>query len=150
MFRRLRELGQGPDQARVLAALRETYLTCALLGAVPGLLVAPIALLDGPQARSTSALLAWVGVALVCALLCVWLAGRAYQRRPDLPRAVQASIQAAPAPAVPFLMGCATLGDALTVGVLWALALLTGGLVWLLLPRWAGPYPVAEPEAQPG
>ena len=132
IFRQLRSLSRKPTAEQVRGAVREVYLTVFAFLAVPGLL---LGLAFGWQLRaSPQTLLVLVALSLVLGALIVWLAsrGRAEEETP-LAGAVRASTQLASAPAVPFLMGCALLGQPLALAVLWgvALCLLLGG--WFLL-----------------
>lgn len=132
MFGKLRRLGPAPPRAEVKAALRQVYLGTFALLALPGLL---LGLTFARAVRLPSTLLmVLLPLALLLAVLAAWLAarGRAQEETP-LAGAVRASIQLASAPAVPFLMGCALLGQPLALAALWglALALLLGGLLLL-------------------
>ncbi len=142
MLRRLREAGPQPAPQAALRALHAVYL--AALG---GLMIPGVALLAGLWAFGSvgpewgrGTLLGLLGVALVCAALSLSLAERAYRREPSYRLALQAAIQSAPAPAVPFLIGSASVHAPTTLLSLWALAALLFGLGWLWLGRWKGPY----------
>lgn len=132
MFTRLRNLGKHPSPEQVLAALREAYLTTFAFLAAPGVL---LGLLLGRDLRiPLGALWALLGVSAVLVGLVVFLTTRARREETEaVPRAVRVSIQLASAPAVPFLMGCALLGQPAAVASLWGLAalVLLAGLAYL-------------------
>lgn len=132
LFGRLRALGRQPSPARVRGALREAYLTAFALLALPGVLLG-LAFGRGLRVEGEVVLiLALVGLSL--ALLVVWLSLRARTREDTrLAGALRASVQLASAPAVPFLIGCAFLGQLPALAVLWGLALLVGLVGWLLV-----------------
>ncbi|AFZ67866.1 hypothetical protein [Deinococcus peraridilitoris] len=123
LFGRLRSLGKSPDPAQVRAALREAYLTAFGLLAAPGLL---LGLMFGRALRLDGAfVIVLLVLAALLALLAIWLAARGKaQEETPLAGAVRACFQLVAAPAVPFLMGCALLGQASAVMALWSLALL--------------------------
>lgn len=142
MLRRLREAGANPAPAAALTALRALYLGTLGSLLLPGLLVLLGLWLFGTAvpAWNAATLLALGGVALACAALSLGLAERAYRRGRSYRAAMQAAIQSAPAPAVPFLLGCASPHDPAALLSLWGLALLLGLLGWWWLGRWKGPY----------
>ncbi len=132
MFSRLRDLGTRPTRGRVLAALRQAYLSAFALLAAPGLL---LGLAFGRRAALGEAvLLALSVVAALFAGAVFWLAARGRREEATaLGGAVRASIQLASAPAVPFLMGCALFGQPTALLGFWGLALALLLVGWLAL-----------------
>ncbi|WP_291430406.1 hypothetical protein [Deinococcus sp.] len=133
---------QAGDRAGLLRACRRAYLLALATLALPGL---PLGLLLAALRPLT---LSGLGGVLGAALLAAVLAGvaaylaRRSARDPDLSArqaALTGAIQAATAPGVPFLIGCAFLGSGAALLSLWGVALLTHALVWWQLPGWLRP-----------
>lgn len=139
-----RELRVGTREGLIRAARRAYTLSLAAL-AVPGVLLGGALLLSAPVHTPWPAVVGLLGLGLGLAGLALYLAHQA-ARRADLPArqaALTAAIQAATAPGVLLLLGCALLGQLLAVAAFWVLALGTYALVWRQLPGW-----VREPEPQ--
>lgn len=142
-----RDLHAG-DRAGLLRACRRAYLLALTALVLPGL---PLGLL---LAAVNPAPLTGLGGALAVTLLAAILAGvtarlaRRAAQNPEGPArqaALTGAIQAATAPGVPFLIGCAFLGSGAALLALWGVALLAHALVWWQLPGWlrAEPAPAA-------
>ncbi|MFT2720009.1 hypothetical protein ACMT4L_08405 [Deinococcus sp. A31D244] len=136
-----RDLHSG-DRAGLLRACRRAYLLALATLALPGL---PLGLLLAAVRPLTLGSLGGVlGAALLAAALAgvaAYLARRSAQA-PDLiarQAALTGAIQAATAPGVPFLIGCAFLGSGAALLALWGVALLAHALMWWQLPGWLRP-----------
>lgn len=131
----------------LIRAARRAYLLTLLAVAVPGLPLGLGFLLTHPTPVSLPALL---GLLLLAALLsgAALHFARKVANNTDLPAqqtALSGAIQAATAPAVPFLLGCTALAQPLALLLFWALALALHALIWTQLPGW-----VRQPEAPTG
>lgn len=116
-------------------ALRLAFLTLAL----PGLPLGLLYLLTRPAPHDLTTGAALCLTALVLGLGTLWLARRAAVS-PQIPReqrGLSAAIQGASAPAVAFLLGCASLSSWPVALVLWGLAAAFYAFVWRQLPVWA-------------
>ncbi|GAA0504164.1 hypothetical protein [Deinococcus depolymerans] len=130
---------RGGDRAGLLRACRRAYLLALAALAVPGL---PLGLLLAAlRPLSPGGLNGVLGAVLLAAVLAgvaAYLARRS-ARDPDLSApqaALTGAIQAATAPGVPFLIGCAFLGSGAALLPLWGVALVAHALVWWQLPGW--------------
>ncbi|GGR51488.1 hypothetical protein GCM10008959_10930 [Deinococcus seoulensis] len=133
---------RGGDRAGLLRACRRAYLLALATLAVPGL---PLGLLLAAVRPLT---LGSVGGVLAATVLAAVLAGvAAYLARRSArdeqlsasQAALTGAIQAATAPGVPFLIGCAFLGSGAALLPLWGVALLAHALVWWQFPGWLRP-----------
>ncbi|GAA5513866.1 hypothetical protein Dcar01_02614 [Deinococcus carri] len=132
-----RDLRGGTPADLTRAARRAQMVALAVL-ALPGLPLGGLYLLTRPAPLP----LPWVAalglLAAGLALLALRLArGAARDPQPPPPRrALAAAIQAAPAPAIPFLLGCAFLAQPAAWAVLWGVAVLAGVVAWASVPGW--------------
>lgn len=132
-----RDLRLGTRDALIRAA-RRAYTLAFLALAVPGLPLGGLYLLTRPGTLPVSALLGLAGLGMVFGGAVFWLAGRV-ARDPALPpsrAALTASMQAASAPGIAFLLGCALLHDLRGVSLLWGLALCAYLLGYGQVPGW--------------
>ncbi|OOV14857.1 hypothetical protein [Deinococcus sp. LM3] len=142
-----RDLHAG-DRAGLLRACRRAYLLALAALVLPGL---PLGLLlAAVRPLTLSSLGGVLGAVLLAAALAgvAWYLARRSAQAPDLSArqaALTGAIQAATAPGVPFLIGCAFLGSGAALLALWGVALLAHALVWWQLPGWlrAEPAPAA-------
>ncbi|MFC3832259.1 MULTISPECIES: hypothetical protein [Deinococcus] len=145
MLERLtRDLRSGTRDGLIRAA-RQAYALALGVLAVPGVVLGVILLLSAPPQTPGPAVAGLLLLGVGLAAVALYLAYQA-ARRADLPArqaALTAAIQAATAPGVLLLLGCALLGQPLAVAAFWALALGTYALVWRQLPGW-----VRDPEPQ--
>ena len=136
-----RDLHSG-DRAGLLRACRRAYLLALAALALPGLpLGALLAAVNPAPLTGLGGVLAVTLLAVVLAGVTARLARRAAQS-PDLTArqaALTGAIQAATAPGVPFLIGCAFLTSGAALLPLWGVALLAHVLVWRQLPGWLRP-----------
>ena len=125
--------------AEQLAGMRLALRLAFLVLALPGLPLGLLYLLTRPAPLSLPVTAALVGTALVLGLGTLWLARRAAVN-PDIPReqrGLSAAIQGASAPAVAFLLGCASLSSWPALLLLWGMAAAFYFFVWQQLPVWA-------------
>lgn len=138
---------QAGTRDALVRAARRAYTLAFLALAVPGLPLGGLYLLTRPGALPLSAVLGLGGMGIGFAAAAFWLAGRA-ARDPALPparAALTAAMQAASAPGIAFLLGCALLHDLRGVVLLWALALCAYLLGYGQLAGW-----VREPQTPQG
>ena len=129
---------RGPPAERV-AGLRLALRLAFVVLALPGLPLGLLYLLTRPAPLGWLVTAALFLTALLLGLGTLWLARRAVVN-PQIPReqrALSAAIQGASAPAVAFLLGCASLSSWPAALLLWGLAAAFYALVWRQLPAWA-------------
>ncbi|MFB9990732.1 hypothetical protein ACFFLM_01850 [Deinococcus oregonensis] len=130
--------GQGAD---LLRASRRAYALAFAVLAAPGVPLGALYLLTRPTPTPLAGLLGLVGVALLLACTALYLARRA-ARDPLLPprrTALSAAMQAGTAPAVPFLIGCATFSQPVVTVGLWVLTAVLYAAAWRLIAGWMRP-----------
>lgn len=140
---------RGTPAERV-AGLRLALRLSFLILAAPGLPLGLLYLLTRPAPLGLPVTAALVLTAVLLGLGTLWLARRAAVS-PQIPReqrALSAAIQGASAPAVAFLLGCASLSSWPAALLLWAVAAAFYAFVWQQLPAWAaqGKDPKDRPE----
>ncbi|ACO46905.1 hypothetical protein DEDE109153_11475 [Deinococcus deserti] len=119
-----RDLQTGTRDGLIRAS-RRAYTLAFLALAIPGLPLGGLYLLTRPERLPLGAVLGLGGMGIAFAGAALWLAGRV-ARDPALPSsraALTAAMQAASAPGITFLLGCALLHDLRGVILLWVLAL---------------------------
>ncbi|UQN07344.1 hypothetical protein [Deinococcus sp. QL22] len=140
--------GQGAD---LLRAARRAYTLAFVTVAAPGLPLGALYLLTRPMPTPPAGIVGLVVVALALACAALYLARRA-ARDPLLPprrTALSAAMQAGTAPAVPFLLGCATFSQPAVTGGLWMLAAVLYALAWRLIAGWMRPAGVGKANSGP-
>lgn len=132
-----RDLRAGP--AGLARASRRAFHLALLALSVPGLPLGALYLLSGPAPYPAAAWgFAALGLGLgLLALRLARQAARDMQGGPPGRAALTAAMQAASAPAIPFLLGCAALHQPLAWGLCWAAAAALYGLARMQLPTYA-------------
>lgn len=132
-----RELRSG-EAADLTRAARRAQAVAFLALALPGLPLGGLYLLTRPAPLHLPWAAGLAGVAALLALVVLRLAGMAARGggQPPSRPALTAAIQGGAAPAVPFLLGCAFLGQPAVLALLWAVAALALVLAWSSVPRW--------------
>ncbi|MDB5044269.1 MAG: hypothetical protein JWQ08_319 [Deinococcus sp.] len=140
--------GEGAD---LLRAARRAYTLAFTALAVPGLPLGALYLLTRPAPTPPAGVVGLVLVALILAGAALYLARRA-ARDPLLPprrTALSAAMQAGTAPAVPFLLGCATFSQPAIAAGLWVLAAVLYAAAWRLIADWMRPVSSLRPTKVP-
>lgn len=133
-----RDLRAGP--ARLARASRRAFHLALLALSVPGLPLGALYFLSGPAAYPVAAAWGFAALGLGLGLVALRLARQAardVQGGPPGRAALTAAMQAASAPAIPFLLGCAALHQPLAWGLCWAAAAALYGLARTQLPAYA-------------
>ncbi|ABF46420.1 hypothetical protein Dgeo_2126 [Deinococcus geothermalis DSM 11300] len=132
-----RELRTGTPADLIRAARRAQALAFLVL-ALPGLPLGVLYWLTQPAPVPPSGIAALGLLAALLAGAALRLARRAARDPLQAPSraALGAAMQAAPAPAVPFLLGCVLFGQPAALALLWLVAVLTYLLAWYSVPGW--------------
>lgn len=132
-----RDLHAGDPADLTRAARRAQALAFAALAA-PGVPLGLLYLLTRPAPLAPGWVAALAGLGAVLALVPLRLARRAARVLPGPPgrAALTAALQAAAAPAVPFLLGCAVLAQPAAALALWGIAALAFALARAGVPGW--------------
>jgi len=132
-----RELRAGTP-ADLTRAARRAQAVAFIALAAPGLPLGGLYLLTRPAPLSLPWMGALVGLAALLALLALRLAhGAARDPRIPAPQVtLNAAMRAATAPGVPFLLGCAFLGQPDALAALWLVAALAFRVAWTRVPGW--------------
>ncbi|WP_288432979.1 hypothetical protein [uncultured Deinococcus sp.] len=133
-----RDLRAGP--AGLDRAARRAFHLALLALAAPGLPLGALYLLSGPAPFPAAAAWGLGGLGLAFGLVALRLARRAardVQAGPPGRALLAAAMQAASAPAVAFLLGCAALNQPLAWGLCWGASAALYGLARAQLPAYA-------------
>lgn len=132
-----RELRAGTPADLVRAARRAQALAFLVL-ALPGLPLGTLYLLTKPAPLPPTGVAALGLLAALLAWIALRLARRAARDPGQSPSrtALGAAMQAAPAPGVPFLLGCALFAQPAALALLWLVAALAYFLAWNSVPGW--------------
>ncbi|WP_034386531.1 hypothetical protein [Deinococcus sp. YIM 77859] len=140
----VRELRAGTP-AELTRAARRAQVFAFLVLAAPGLPLGALYLLTRPAPLPPS----WVAALVLLGALLAWVALRLAHQvvsdavQPPARRVLTAAIQAATAPAVPFLLGCVCLHQPAALAALWLVAALAYAAARARIPGWVK-------AAQPG